>query len=126
MVTATDACLEYAAKLFNGVSTAPFKYVAFGSGQTAEATTQTALVTEITGSGLARSSGTASYEATGKAVITHTATANASITVWERGLFDTATSGGNMATRHKYATAKNLDAGESIQTVEKITFARSA
>lgn len=125
MVTATDACLEFAAKLFNGVSTAPFKYVAFGSGQTAEATTQTALVTEITGSGLARSAGTASYEATGKAVITHTATANASITVWERGLFDAASSG-NMATRHKYATAKNLDAGESIQTVEKITFARSA
>ncbi len=47
MATLTNAGLEGIAKLINGVSTAPFKYIAVGSGVTPEAIDQTALATEI-------------------------------------------------------------------------------
>jgi hypothetical protein len=123
MVTFTNAGLEYDAKLFNGVSTNPFKYVALGSGTTAEADDQTVLVTEITGTGLARAEGTTSYEASYISVITHTFTATGSTTFQEAGLFDDA-SGGNMAMRHLFSSAKNIDNGEQATITFKATKAR--
>ena len=67
MATLVNKGLEMKAKLLNGVSTAPFTYIALGSGTTAEANDQTALVTEITTNGGARAAATCEYEADYKA-----------------------------------------------------------
>ncbi len=126
MTVFTNDGLEYDAKLFCGVSTSPFKYVALGSGTGAEDVTNTALTTEIAASGLSRAEGTPSYEATYISVVTctHTATADG-LQVWEVGLFDTAVTGGKMAIRKKFASAKNLDTGEKITNTFKVTKARA-
>ena len=126
MVTFVNAGLEYDAKLFNGVSTAPFKYIALGTGTTAEANDQTALVTEVSGNGLSRAEGTASYEADYIAVVTKTFTCTAdSQTFQETGLLDTAVTGGNMAMRHLFASVKNIDNGEKAIITFKVTKARA-
>ena len=124
MVTFVNTGLEYDAKLFNGVSTSPFKYVAMGSGSTAESTSQTALVTEITDTGLTRAEGTASYEADYIAVVEETFTATGSTTFQETGLFDDA-SAGHMAMRHLFSSAKNVDNGEQVKITFKVTKARA-
>ena len=126
MTVFTNDGLEYDAKLFNGVSVAPFVYVALGSGTDAEANDNAALTTELTLNGLARALGTESYEADYIAVVecSHTCTADSEI-VWEVGLFDTAVTGGNMAIRKKFASVKNLDTGEKIKNTFKVTKARA-
>lgn len=126
MVTFTNAGLQYDAKLFNGVSTAPFKYVALGSGSTAESESQTALITEIATGGLSRAAGTETYEADYIAVVTHTFTATSdSMAFQEVGLFDTAVTGGNMAMRHLFASVKNVDTGEQVEIIFKVTKSRA-
>lgn len=126
MVTFVNAGLEYDAKLFNGVSTAPFKYIALGTGTTAEANDQTALVTEVSGNGLSRAEGTGTYEADYISVVTYEFTCTAdSQTFQETGLFDTAVTGGNMAMRHKFASVKNIDNGEKAEIIFKVTKARA-
>jgi len=126
MTVFTNDGLEYDAKLFCGVSVAPFKYVALGSGTDAEANDNTALTTELAANGLSRALGTESYEADYIAVVecTHTSTADEQ-TVWEVGLFDTAVTGGKMAIRKKFASVKNLDNGEKIKNTFKVTKARA-
>lgn len=115
MATFVDTGIEYHVKLLNGVSVAPFKYIAVGSGTATEATADTALTTEITDSGLARAEATCGYEATGKATWSHTFTATAdSLVVNEVGIFDAA-SAGHMLMRHKYSSSKNLDTGETLE-----------
>ena len=114
MATLTNAGLEGIAKLLNGVSTAPFKYIAVGSGITAEAIDQTALATEIAANGLARAEATCGYEATGKATWSKELTSTADgMQINEVGIFDAA-SAGNMLMRHKYSSAKALDNTESL------------
>jgi hypothetical protein len=114
MATLVDTGLEYIAKLINGVSVAPFKYIALGSGTTTEATTDTALATEIAANGLARAEATCGYEAIGKATWTHEFTATADgMQINEVGIFDAATAG-NMLMRHKYSSTKALDNTESL------------
>lgn len=114
MATFVDKGIECVAKLVNGVLTAPFTYIAVGSGATTEATDQTALVTEITGSGLARASATCAYEATGKATWSKEFTSTADgMQINEVGIFNAA-SAGDLLMRHKYSSAKALDNGESI------------
>lgn len=114
MATLTNVGLEGIAKLLNGVSTAPFKYVALGSGTTTEATNQTALATEFTANGLARVVATCGYEATGKATWTHEFVAAADgMQINEVAIFDAATAG-NMLMRHKYSSTKALDSTESL------------
>jgi len=114
MATLLDSGLEYIAKLINGVSTAPFKYIALGSGTTAEATNQTGLTTELAANGLARAEATCGYEALGKATWTKEFTATAdSQTINEVGIFNNA-SAGNMLMRHKYSSTKTLDNTESL------------
>jgi len=128
MATLVDTGLEYIAKLINGVSVAPFKYIALGSGTTAEATTQTALVTELTLNGLGRAAATCGYEATGKATWSKEFTATAdSQTINEVGIFDAAAaSTGNMLMRHKYSSAKALDNTESLTVSIVFTEGRAA
>ncbi len=114
MATLVDTGLEYIAKLINGVSVAPFKYIALGSGTTTEATTDTALATEIAANGLARAEATCGYESLGKATWTHEFTATADgQQINEVGIFDAA-SAGHCLMRHKYSSAKALDNTESL------------
>jgi hypothetical protein len=114
MATLVDTGLEYIAKLINGVSVAPFKYIAVGSGVTPEAIDQTALAAEIAASGLARAVATCGYEAPGKATWTKEFTATADgMQINEVGIFDAATAG-NMLMRHKYSSTKALDNTESL------------
>jgi len=114
MATLTNAGLEGIAKLLNGVSTAPFKYVAVGSGITAEAIDQTELADEITTNGLGRAEATCGYEATGKATWSKELVSTADgMQISEVGIFDAA-SDGNMLMRHKYTSAKALDNTESL------------
>lgn len=114
MATLVDTGLEHIAKLINGVSVAPFKYIALGSGTTPEAIDQTALTTEIAASGLARAEATCGYEATGKATWSKEFTATADgMQINEVGIFDAATAG-NMLMRHKYSSTKALDNTESL------------
>ena len=114
MATLVDTGLECIAKLINGVSVAPFRYIALGSGTTTEATDQTALATEIAANGLARAEATCGYESLGKATWTHEFTAAADgMQINEVGIFDAAAAG-NMLMRHKYSSTKALDSTESL------------
>lgn len=114
MATLVDTGLEYIAKLINGVSVAPFRYIALGSGVVPEAIDQTALVTELTENGLARAEATCGYEATGKATWSKEFTATADgMQINEVAIFDAATAG-NMLMRHKYSSTKALDSTESL------------
>ena len=123
--TITNAGLEFEDKLLVGVSVKPFKYIALGSGTTAEANDQNDLTTEITDNGGARAEGTPSYEADYKAKVTKTFTASGDLTVNECGLFDDASSG-HMYARAKFAATKNLATGDTLQITFTITKGRAA
>lgn len=126
MATLVDTGLEYIAKLINGVSVAPFKYIALGSGTTPEAIDQTALTTEIAASGLARAEATCGYESLGKATWTHEFTATADgMQINEVGIFDAAAAG-NMLMRHKYSSTKVLDNTESLAVAIVFTEGRAS
>lgn len=126
MATFVDKGIEMVAKLVNGVSTSPFTYMALGSGTTAESESDTALVTELVANGLERASATCTYEATGKAKWVHAfqSTADAQ-SVNEVGVFNAA-SAGDMIIRHKYASTKTLDGGETLTVTIIFTEGRPA
>jgi len=120
----TDVGKAQVAGLINGVVTAPFQYIAIGTGTTAEAASDTALQTEI-----ARKSATASRTTTN--VTNDTAQLEATFSsadglsgtsnVSESGVFDSST-GGNMLCRQTFtAIALDWDAGDSLQVIWKIT-----
>lgn len=98
--------------------------VAWGTGTTAEALTQTALVTE---SAEARTAGTASQVTTSttndsyQVVGTITATGTRAIT--ESGLFNSTTVGGSIMVTRATFTAINLVSGDSIQFTWKVRLA---
>ena len=127
MATYVNDGLEYTVKILSGVSAAPMKYMANGTGSTAESNTQTTLVSENTGGGMDRKVATCSYEADYKAkwIATWTASGGAEI-VREIGIFDTATSGGKMLMRHVYAADKTLADTEAITVTAVFTQARTA
>ena len=106
-------------------SAVPFTYLAVGSGTTAEAATQTALVTEITTSGLGRAAATVTRSTTTVANDTlqldKTFTATGSVTVEEIGIFNDA-SAGTMLGR-KLTTSKALANGETLACQYKVVFA---
>lgn len=115
--TITDAGLAGIASRINGAdSESAFTYLALGTGTTSPTTSDTALETEITDSGLARSSATATRETTNTtddtAQLEHTWTATASKAITECGMFN-ASSGGTMLGRQTF-TAKNIASGETI------------
>jgi hypothetical protein len=93
-----------------------FTYLELGTGTTAFAASQTALVTAITDSGLARASATASQETTTQtddtSRLTKQWTASGSKTVAEAGMFN-ASSGGTMFARTKLGTARALTSGDT-------------
>lgn len=102
-------------------SVADMKYVAWGSGTTAAAVTQTALVTE---NAEARTSGTVSQPAANQYQVVATITATGTRVVEEVGLFD-ATSAGNMAVRATHGQL-NLESGDQVQYTLIVSFADSS
>jgi len=124
MVTISNDGLVWAAKRAAGIdSVAPMTYLELGTGTTAEANNHTALVSPITDSGLARAAATCSYEADYKTVLQKTWTASGTKAIREVGAFNAA-SGGTMWFRHLWATARNVDNGDSIQVTCKCTHGR--
>lgn len=113
MATIVDKGLEIKAKLLNGLHTLPFQYMGLGSSSTAEATNQTALVTEHTTGGAARKAATCGYETGFKSVWSAAFAFTATLTIAEVGIFDAA-SGGNMYSRHVFGTPKTVENGETI------------
>lgn len=102
-----------------GAGTEPL-FFAIGTGGTAEAATQTALVTEVE----TRNSGTSTRQTTSVTNDTYqvvgTITATAGRAVTEAGLFDASTVG-NMFIRALF-TVVNLSIGDSIQGTTKLQF----
>lgn len=125
MATLVNAGLEYKAKILIGVSASEFKWVALGTGSTAEANDQTALVTEITTNGGARMiADTIAYEADYKAKLISTWSFSGNLAIFECGVFDQLAVGGNMLMRHKFALVKNVENGDSLQLTIKETESR--
>ena len=126
MATYVNKGLEMTVKLLNGVVATPMKYIATGSGSTAEGNAQTALVTENTATGMGRAEATCAYVANYQATWTHEWTngSGGSVTVREVGIFDATPSGGNMLMRHVYSGDKVILDTESITIVVTFTQGR--
>jgi len=128
MATLVNAGLTALAKLANGTdSVNNFTYIALGSGTTAEANDQTALVTEITTNGGARAAATCDYEADYKATWAKTFSFSGDLAINECGIFnDDGDPAGTMLMRHKFSATKNVGDGDSLQLTLKMTVARPA
>jgi hypothetical protein len=124
-VITNDGKAAVAGLVGNTGSITAFTYLAVGSGTTAEAATQTALVTEISASGLGRAAATVSRSTTTTTNDTlqfdKTWTASGAVTVEEIGIFNAA-SVGTMLGR-KLTTSKVLANGETLAATYKVIFA---
>jgi len=105
------------AKLISGLSTTPFKYIAIGTGTTAETASDTALQTEVQRAEATVSSGTTNVSGD-TAVFDADFTFSSATAVTEYGLFNAST-GGTMLSR-KVKSALNLDSGDSVHITWKI------
>lgn len=123
--TVTNTGKAGMASRFNGAgSEAAFTYLAVGTGSTAAAAGDTALGTEITGSGLARANATVSRVTTTQtndtAQALYTWTASGSVSPSEAGIFN-ASSAGVMAARQVF-TAIPLSTSDNFQLTYKVQF----
>lgn len=116
MVTIVDDGLELQTKLLNGVSVDPVTKACLDSSSTAEATSQTDLVSEITTNGGAIKSATCTYEATNKAKWTVLWDFTGALTIAGYGLKNTA---GTLYARHVRASPKTVGAGYSFELTRK-------
>jgi len=123
--TITNAGLALVASLIGDASAVPFTYLAVGTSTTAPAASQTALVAEITDTGLARAAGTVSRVTTTVTndtfQITKTWTASGSKTVEEIGIFN-ASSSGTMLGR-ALTTTKTLTNNDQLVATYKVVLA---
>lgn len=124
MATFTNAGMAAVAGLVNGNGAiTEFTYLAIGSGDTAEAATQTALVTEITTNGGARASASVSRVTTtvtnDTAQWVKTWTFTGSLSINECGVLNAASSG-TMLMRHKFTATKNVENGDSLELTVKM------
>lgn len=124
---ATQAALgEISGLAGNTGSKTAFTYLALGSGSTAFASSQTALVTEITANGLARHAATVSQEDTtytdDTLQLTYQWTATGSQTVKEAGVFNAASSG-TMAARKVLDSSVSLTSGDTYTWTHQLIFA---
>ena len=124
----TAGKVETAKLICGSDSPVKFTYLELGTGSTAFAVGQTALVTAVTGSGLARAVATASIVTT--TVTNDTAqlvkewTASGTVTVREVGLFNHVTTGsGDMLARKVLGTAKALVSGDTYEYTMKVAVA---
>lgn len=108
-------------RMSNQGSYNPFTYLAIGIGTTAAAATDTALQSEITTLGGARSLGTASQVTTTVAndttQLVHTWTFTGSFAVTEEGILDAAAAGNLLA--HQVFAAVNVVSGDSLTVTHK-------
>ena len=122
--TITNAGLAQLALLAGDASATPFTYLALGSGTTAPAASQTALVTESTTNGFARVAATVSRVTTTQTndtlQLTTTFTASGSATIEEIGIFN-ASSSGTMLSR-ALTGSKSFVSGETYTTTYKVKF----
>lgn len=114
----TDAGKAGVASRINGSGAeSAFTYIAVGTGTTAAAASDTALVTEIVDSGLARANATASrvtVDVTNDgAKLTNTFTVTGSKAVTESGVFNAASAGTLLA--RQVFSAINVASGDSLQ-----------
>jgi len=122
MVTITNDGLEYQARYTNQSTAGYWGWLAIGSGSTAEAAAQTALVTEITSNGGDRAAATCGYEATAKSTWYHLWTATGVLTVREVGVFNSITpAGSKMLLRHVWTADKVLAASDTFAVTVKLT-----
>lgn len=107
-----------------GAGTEP-KFVGWGTTNTAEAITQTALVAEAAPTTTTRSTGTSSQVTTTTTNDTYqvvgTITAGGALAIVEVALFDNATPPGNMFMRAVFSVI-NVASGDSIQFTIKVQF----
>lgn len=117
---------EAAGLLGNTGSCTAFTYLAVGTGTTAYAATQTALVTETTGSGLARSSATVSRATTTATNDTlqllKAWSVTGSVTLAEEGTFNAA-SAGDMLQRTVLSPTRDVVNGDTYTLTVKIVHA---
>jgi len=99
-----------------------FVNLAIGTGTTAAAVTDTALLTEITANGGARGAATPSQTLTTVAndttLLVKTWTFTAAMAITEEGILDNAVSGGNLLA-HQVFAAVNVASGDSLQVSHK-------
>lgn len=107
-----------------GSGTEP-KFVGWGTGNTAEAITQTTLITEAAPTTTTRPTGTSSRVTTTTTNDTYqvvgTVTAGGTLAITETALFDNATPPGNMFMRAVFSVI-NVASGDSIQFTLKVQF----
>jgi hypothetical protein len=115
MATLVNDGLERKAKLLNGESALPFKWVAIGVGLTAEGNDQTSLIDEILSGGGERAEAVCSYEADYKAKWEITFTFTSGFNVIEVGIFDQLAVGGTMLMRHLWGAARPVGNGDTLQ-----------
>lgn len=115
----TDAGQAKAVDVLNADGS--LKFVAWGSGATAAAVGQTALVAE---NAEARTAGTISQPSSNTYRVTGTITATAARVVEEVGLFDAA-SAGNLGLRATHGQL-NLESGDQVTYTLDVTFADSS
>lgn len=123
VVTDTGVALIVDA-LDNTLATADIRYHGLGTGGTAEAASQTALVTELTteyNPNSTRATGTFSQPSANISQSVATNTVDASAAVTEHGVFtQAATGGGTMLDRSLFSVI-NLASGDSLQSTYQLT-----
>lgn len=124
----TNAGVQFIVDAFQALAdVSTLKYHGIGTGTTAEAATQTALVTEITtqySTSNTRPTGTTG-EQSGQANVyetTATITVSASVAVTEHGIFSRAATGGGTLLDRSVFSVVNLAASESLQATYDLTF----
>lgn len=96
-----------------------FDVLAVGDSGTAATSADTALISELTGSGLARASATASTSTSNVLQLVKTWTASGAETIRECGVLNNATSGGTLLARSNFSDI-SVASDDSIQITYKI------
>lgn len=102
------------------------KYHGIGTGSTAEAASQTGLVTELTtelNPNSTRATGSTTEAAANIYQTVGVNTVDAPVALREHGIFDQAATGGGVMIDRSLFAAVNLESGDSIQTDYRLTFA---
>ena len=127
MATITNASLaEFSGLAGDTGSKTAFTYLATGTGTTAESAAHTALVTEITDSGLERAAGTVSQVTTTQTndtlQVVKAWTVTGTKTISEVAMLN-ASSSGTMALRELLSPTKAVVSGDSYTLTVKLVFA---
>lgn len=131
MRVVTTAGVNFIAACFAGTAGKEpenMRYHGIGTGTTAEAVGDTALVTELTGNlnpNNTRATGTLETGATAnifKTVATNTVDPASPVSVTEHGIFDQASTAGGTLLDRSVFSAISMSSGDSLQTTYELTF----